>query len=256
MRFDTVIAKREGCNFFVSQCSFIHSCVFYVFRFTHLFNFATITNPLVRLSVVGNPPLALLTFRQCRIDMYRIAKRDDSASLRRGRVAGGRVFARVVNPDHKSLWRIAADRSAICAHPSSLAAAAITFAPPTTQSSWSNHRRLDSNSLRFGVDYASYVNEKQSLFGCMSPRIITRNENLYSPDIVIAVVILANKPLNTTKILKTRNTFCRTRSLSNATFSFLITWRPPSSKSAAVYKISLKSDDFYRASAYWRAILI
>jgi len=132
----------------------------------------------------------------------------------------------------------------------------ITFAPPTTQSSWSNHRRLDSNSLRFGVDYASYVNEKQSLFGCMSPRIITRNENLYSPDIVIAVVILANKPLNTTKILKTRNTFCRTRSLSNATFSFLITWRPPSSKSAAVYKISLKSDDFYRASAYWRAILI
>jgi len=42
----------------------------------------------------------------------------------------------------------------------------------------------------------------------------------------------------------TRNTFCRTRSLSNATFSFLITWRSPSSKSAAVYKISSKSDDF------------
>jgi len=34
---------------------------------------------------------------------------------------------------------------------------------------------------------------------------------------------------------KTRNTFCRTRSLSNATFSFLITWRSSSSKSAAVY---------------------
>ena len=43
---------------------------------------------------------------------------------------------------------------------------------------------------------------------------------------------------------KTRNMFCRTRSLSNATFSFLITWRSPSSKSAAVYKISWKSDDF------------
>jgi len=42
----------------------------------------------------------------------------------------------------------------------------------------------------------------------------------------------------------TRNTFCRTRSLSNATFSFLITWRSSSSKAAAVYKISSKSDDF------------
>ena len=45
-------------------------------------------------------------------------------------------------------------------------------------------------------------------------------------------------------IIITRNTFCRTRSLSNATFSFLITWRSSSSKSAAVYKISSKSDDF------------
>ena len=43
---------------------------------------------------------------------------------------------------------------------------------------------------------------------------------------------------------KTKYTFCRTRSLSNATFSFLITWRSSSSKSAAVYKISSKSDDF------------
>jgi len=43
---------------------------------------------------------------------------------------------------------------------------------------------------------------------------------------------------------KTRNTFCRTRSLSNANFSFLITWRSPSSKSAAVYKILWKSDYF------------
>ena len=43
---------------------------------------------------------------------------------------------------------------------------------------------------------------------------------------------------------QTSNTFCRTRNLSNATFSFLITWRSSSSKSAAVYKISWKSDDF------------
>ena len=44
----------------------------------------------------------------------------------------------------------------------------------------------------------------------------------------------------------TRNTFCRTWSLSNATFSFgtSTTWRLSSSKSAAVYKISSKSDDF------------
>jgi len=35
-----------------------------------------------------------------------------------------------------------------------------------------------------------------------------------------------------------------TWSLSNATFSFLITWRSSSSKSAAVYKISWKFDDF------------
>jgi len=43
----------------------------------------------------------------------------------------------------------------------------------------------------------------------------------------------------------TRNiTFCRTRSLSNATFSFLIKWRSFTSKSAAVYKILPKSDDF------------
>ena len=45
---------------------------------------------------------------------------------------------------------------------------------------------------------------------------------------------------------ETRNspTFSRTRSLSNATFSVLITWRSSSSKPAAVYKISWKSDDF------------
>jgi len=41
-----------------------------------------------------------------------------------------------------------------------------------------------------------------------------------------------------------KTTFCRTRSLSNATFSFLITWRSSSSKSAAMYRISSKSDDF------------
>jgi len=38
--------------------------------------------------------------------------------------------------------------------------------------------------------------------------------------------------------------FCWSRSLSNATFSFLITWRSSSSKSAAEYKISWKWDDF------------
>ena len=38
-------------------------------------------------------------------------------------------------------------------------------------------------------------------------------------------------------ICHTRNTFCRTRSLSNATFSFLITWRSSSLRSAAVYII-------------------
>jgi len=45
-------------------------------------------------------------------------------------------------------------------------------------------------------------------------------------------------------LIKTRNMFCQTRSLSNATSSFLITWRSSSSKSAAVYKISWKPDDF------------
>jgi len=43
---------------------------------------------------------------------------------------------------------------------------------------------------------------------------------------------------------KTRNTFRRTRNLSSATFSLLITWRSSRSKSAAVYKISSKSNDF------------
>ena len=42
----------------------------------------------------------------------------------------------------------------------------------------------------------------------------------------------------------TRNMFCQTRSLSNATFLFLITWHSSSSKSATMYKISSKSDDF------------
>ena len=45
-------------------------------------------------------------------------------------------------------------------------------------------------------------------------------------------------------IIITRNTFCQTRSLSNATISVLITWRSSSSKSAVVFKISSKSDDF------------
>ena len=41
----------------------------------------------------------------------------------------------------------------------------------------------------------------------------------------------------------TINTFCRTWNLSIATFSLLITWHSSSSKSAAAYKISWKSDD-------------
>ena len=54
-----------------------------------------------------------------------------------------------------------------------------------------------------------------------------------------------NSTCNANKMLKaTRNTFCRTWSPSNATFSFLITWRSCSSKSADVYKISSKADDF------------
>jgi len=42
----------------------------------------------------------------------------------------------------------------------------------------------------------------------------------------------------------TRNTFCRTRSLSNATVSFFYHLTFIQLKSAAVYKISSKSDDF------------
>ena len=56
---------------------------------------------------------------------------------------------------------------------------------------------------------------------------------------VAAAYIARDKKM---KIIKnTRNTFCRTRSLSNATFfSFLITWRSSSSKSAAVYNNFMK----------------
>ena len=50
----------------------------------------------------------------------------------------------------------------------------------------------------------------------------------------------------------TRNNFCRTRSLSNVTFSFLITWRSSSSESAAVYKISWTEMIFYRDMAIYR----
>jgi len=45
----------------------------------------------------------------------------------------------------------------------------------------------------------------------------------------------------------TRNTFCGTQSLSNASFSFLITWRSPSLKSAAVYKFHQNRKIFCRA---------
>jgi len=63
--------------------------------------------------------------------------------------------------------------------------------------------------------------------------------NLSSQSTTLALI---TKP--TTAYNETRNTFCRTQSLSNATFSFLITRRSSSSKSAAVYKISSKYDDF------------
>jgi len=49
-----------------------------------------------------------------------------------------------------------------------------------------------------------------------------------------------------------RNTFCRTRSLSNATFSFLITWRLSSSKSAASVQNFMKIGLFF--TEIWRSI--
>jgi len=50
----------------------------------------------------------------------------------------------------------------------------------------------------------------------------------------------------------TRNTFCRTWSLSNATFSFLITWRSSSSKTDAVYKIHENRMIFHWDMAIYR----
>ena len=47
-----------------------------------------------------------------------------------------------------------------------------------------------------------------------------------------------------TSVAWTRNTFCRTCVSVQCNFSCLIGWRSSSSKSAAVYKISWKSDDF------------
>jgi len=60
---------------------------------------------------------------------------------------------------------------------------------------------------------------------------------------------------------ETRNTFCRTRSLSNATVSFLITWRSRSSKYAAVYKTSnpmIFHGDMaiYRFSKWWPSAIL
>ena len=65
--------------------------------------------------------------------------------------------------------------------------------------------------------------------------LITLIHHLHAdyPTVIIKHIIIA----------ETRNTFCWTRSLSNATFSFLITWHSSSSNSAAVYKLSSKSDD-------------
>jgi len=53
--------------------------------------------------------------------------------------------------------------------------------------------------------------------------------------------------------LCTAKMFCQLGSLSNATFSFLITWCSSSSKDADVYKISSKVDDFYRATRIYSA---
>jgi len=86
-----------------------------------MFRFTAITNPFVPLSV-SNLPQTLVAFHQFRIDEYRIAKRDDSASLRRVRVADGCLFAHVTYPDHKSRRRIAADGSTVYMYPSSLEA--------------------------------------------------------------------------------------------------------------------------------------
>jgi len=65
------------------------------------------------------------------------------------------------------------------------------------------------------------------------------------------ISLICHKQYKQAIIIITRNTFCRTRSLSCATLSFLITWGSSSSQSAAsaVYKISSKSDDY---SLRWR----
>ena len=90
--------------------------------------------------------------------------------------------------------------------------------------------------------------------GCsVLPRWFTRSKTVTNPGtnrawrrvtMLIETKVTNSNLLSNSSLFNIRNTFCRTRSLSNATFSFLITWRSSSSKFAAVYKIASKSDDF------------
>jgi len=100
-----------------------------------------------------------------------------------------------------------------------------------------------------------YASNKSASFGtCLyrhllfSAHVGTTALFSFSVDVLSVSVFIGSKPI----VKRNRPTFCRTRSLSNATFSFLITSRSSSSKSAAVYKISSKSDDFF--TEIWRYI--
>ena len=75
----------------------------------------------------------------------------------------------------------------------------------------------------------------------------SHNNSCVATNIIYAYELYGNNVLSIWEHFHSKNTLCRTRSLSNATFSFLITWRSSSSKYAAVYKISWKSDDFCHA---------
>jgi len=91
---------------------------------------------------------------------------------------------------------------------------------------YKTHFQLKSNSLQ-NANISGFL---RNLWQCLGPRHWHRF-------LKMLFEIVFDCTYNT------RNTFCRTCSLSNATFSFLITWRSSSSKSAAVYKISSKLDD-------------
>jgi len=90
------------------------------------------------------------------------------------------------------------------------------------------------------IDISSYLSEKSSDF----------HEIVYTAaDFELDERhVIKNKNVALDRLRVRQNVFIVVRSsdqsLSNATFSFLITWRSSSSKSAAVCKISSKSDDF------------